>query len=164
MTLPLLQDLASWSLSLPQGTGTFPAACEGANSLCVGCAAVLPLPPLSNRQFCSCRSLRCALKCHRTCPSETCTSSSSQAITTQHSLARNQVRSVLEDRLGPCSKSAKHGYAVAGGPSAKWLQTRFCTTQANQIDRASNTVLSTSSPNLLHCQCLRPAGCYIWYF
>ncbi|CAE7037100.1 unnamed protein product [Symbiodinium natans] len=34
---------------LPKGTGTFPAACTGASSLWVGCAAVLPLPPLLNR-------------------------------------------------------------------------------------------------------------------
>ncbi|CAE7834669.1 unnamed protein product [Symbiodinium sp. CCMP2592] len=103
-----LQDLASWSPNdtlCPKARGLSPQHAK----LCVGCAAVLPLPPLSNRQFCSCRSLRCALKCHRTFPSETCTSSSSQAITTKHSLARSV------HRLGPCSKSARHGNAVAGG-------------------------------------------------
>ena len=44
------QDLlvSQWH-SLPQGTGTFPTAYLGANSLCVRCVAMLPLPSkLSN--------------------------------------------------------------------------------------------------------------------
>ena len=46
-----LQDwpLVSQRHFLPKGTGTFPAACLGANSLFVGCVAVLPLPSLWNR-------------------------------------------------------------------------------------------------------------------
>ena len=36
--------------SLPQGTGTFPAALLGAGSPCVRCEAVLPLPPSTSRK------------------------------------------------------------------------------------------------------------------
>ena len=130
MTLPLLQDLASWSLSLPQGTGTSPAACEGANSLCVGCAAVLPLPPFGNRtpdQICSCRSLHRALECHRTCPSEICTSRWSQAVHHHLCLTSSGRRHGESEPRSVSTPWSAHGMTLLlqVASSAKQLHTRL---------------------------------------
>ena len=90
---------------------------------------MLPLPPLGNRspdQICSCGSLHRALECHRTCPSEICTSRWSQAVHHHLCLPSSRRHGESEPRSVSTPWSA-HGMTLLlqVASSAKQLHTRL---------------------------------------
>ena len=91
---------------------------------------MLPLPPLGNRspdQICSCGSLHRALECHRTCPSEICTSRWSQAVHHHLCLPSSSRRHGESEPRSVSTPWSAHGMTLLlqVASSAKQLHTRL---------------------------------------
>ena len=91
---------------------------------------MLPLPPFGNRtpdQICSCGSLHRALECHRTCPSEICTSRWSQAVHHHLCLTSSGRRHGESEPRSVSTPWSAHGMTLLlqVASSAKQLHTRL---------------------------------------
>ena len=127
-----LQDLASWSPDdtlCPKARGLSPQHAKERTPCVLAARPCFPclLSAIGHRIICSCGSLHCALKCHRTCPGEICTSSWSQAVHHHLCLPSSGRRHGESEPRSVSTPWSAHGMTllVQVASSAKQLHTRL---------------------------------------